>query len=593
MRPGFEFPQGTNAWMSYSIDESLPNPVPNYVRLAPGATAAMIQNALPSVSVVRLREYLRPQEAWALALVLVNCVLLLVVAWTQAGGIASARAWDRLGEFALRRALGATEMQLRLLTTSEVAVAAALIMAISWTLSFPLVAAVVGLLPGEMSAGLNVSPGIGAFGFALTVLLVGSMLMVSLSWAAIRAASHNALWLAPAFTTRPRRSGNVQSMVLATQAALVTTLALLAGASFKSFAEVQRIGLGFDPKGLFALVTPVPSPDPAAEELGRQRVKQSLEAVRGLPGVIHAALAGAWPLADPLVRRLITVNGPDPLEVIVQYIGVGYPATIGARLIEGREAVVDEARPLLSSGSVASVGLVNESLARRLQYRGSAVGQVVSLSASTTVRIVGVIEDIEDSRLDGQVPPTLYRYRSDEVSGAQLLVRLDDVGSMPQVRATLDAVWGADASAISVVSVADVRTRLTVNHRARSMLMGLVTFICIPLTVWGIGGMVHDEIARSARDFAIRLALGAGHLHLRRRFLTKLLTLALSGVVAGSLLGISLVRLLGAFRSVASVDAALVSSVGVSAAVIVLSSAVYGLRHLSRITPADLFRSGM
>ena len=50
------------------------------------------------------------------------------------------------------------------------------------------------------------------------------------------------------------------------------------------------------------------------------------------------------------------------------------------------------------------------------------------LSAAPTVRITGVIADVEDRNVDGHAPPTLHIYRFNEVSGAVLLAR----GRVPQ-----------------------------------------------------------------------------------------------------------------------------------------------------------------
>jgi len=590
LSPGFEFPTGANVWMAYSPDESLPSPVPDYVRMAPGVTLAAIQNALPGVSIARLRDHLRPQEAWAMGLVLVNCVLLLLTSWTQAGGLAAARAWDRLTEFALRRAVGATECQLRLLAASEVGLAALVILAASWLLSFPLASAIVASLPGEFAAGLNLSPGWAAFGFAFTVTTAGSLLMISISWTAIHAASSQAPLLAPSVATRTRRARRLQSILFTIQVALVTTLMLLAGASFRSLAEAQRTELGFKPKGLFAFVMPPPAHGRAAESTNRQRVRESLEASRRVPSVVHASLASAWPLADS-VRRIVMVDGLRSLEIEVQHVGIGYPDTIGARLIEGREALVGEARPQVHGGRVSSVALINQALARQLRTTSPLLGRVISISAGAEVRIVGVINDVEDSHLDGHAKPTIYSYRSDEVSGALLLVRLGEAASAALVRETLDRVWGADRTAIAVVSIDDIASRLTANHRARSFLMGLITFVCIPLTAWGIAGMVKGEISRGKRELSIRMAVGASHTNLRRTVLIRLLILAIWGIVGGNLAGTAFVRLLGTFRSVASVDLTVVGLVSLSALGIVCAAAIFGLRSLSRVAPADLQRA--
>lgn len=590
MSRGFEFPKGANVWMAYSSDESMPSAVPDYVRMAPGVTVAEIQNSLPSVSVERVRAYLRPREAWALGLVLVNCALLLLTIWTQAGGLAAARAWDRLPEFAICRAMGASESQLRLLAVSEGGLAALVILLASWSLSFPLVSAIVASLPGELSAGLNLSPGWAAFGFALAVTTVGSLLMISISWSAIHAASSYATPLTPSVATLPRQARRLQSAFFAAQVALVTTLMLLAGGALKSLAEVQRTELGFEPKGLFAFVLPPSGRSSTAEVTNRQRVRESLESSRKLPGVIQASLSSAWPLADSVGRRIVTVAGLRPLEIQIQYIGVGFPATIGARLTEGREARADEARPQVYGGRVSSVGLINQALARQLSTVSPLLGHEISTSSGSVVRVVGVINDVEDSHLDGQAQPTIYSYRSDEVSGALLLVRLREDVPTTLARETLDSIWGADRTAIAVVSLEDIASLLTADHRARSLLMGLITLVCLPATAWGIAGMVKDEISRGKRELSIRMAVGASHARLGRDFLLRLLTLATFGILCGSLAGAGFLRLLGASKTVVSVDLTLISLVGVSALAVVGGAVGLGLRFLSHLSPADLLR---
>lgn len=589
MREGFEFPKGANVWMPYSSDESLPAPVPDYARLAPEASVSKIQEALPGVSVTPLRAYLRPREAWPLTLVLVNCVLLVLTGWIQAGGLTIGRATDRLKEFALRRALGSTDGQLRRMVASESAVFGAVIFAVSWGLSLPLSGILVATLPGEFSAGLDLSVGAQGFVFALALVLTGSLLLFAISSSAVRAAQATIL-IAPAGSTRTAAARRLQSTFFATQVALVTTLMLLAGASFKNLSDAQRIDLGFNPEGLVAFVLPMPPEVAAAEAVNRQLVRQSLQATRLVPGVRAASLAGAWPLADATTRRLIEIASSEPIEVRIEHVGVGYPATIGARLIEGREALREEASPSIAGGRISSVGLVNQAFGRRLAERGRAIGQVIALSAASTVRVVGVINDVEDRDFDGQAPPTIYMYRSDEVSGAVLLVRLTDENSLSSVRARLDDIWGVDRRSIAMVSLEDIASRLSAHARLRTQLMTLVTFICIPITMWGIAGMVSDEISRGRRELSIRLAIGASYEDLAGRFLKRLLTLAVGGILAGSVAGVWLVKFAGSIRSVVTIDSPLIALIGFSALAVVYFAAAIGLRSLRQLVPADLLR---
>jgi predicted permease len=616
MPPGFDFPSGANLW---ALQEPYRGqlPLPTLARLAPGATIAMVRRQFPSVTVVPLREYVRPHGAAALGFLFGATGLLLVVAWVQIAALLFARASGRTREIGVRLALGATRARLVRQFAAEGALVAAAACALSWIVAPVLTTFVVRQLPEAMTVGQSLQPDLRTFVFTCALSLAGVVLLTLLPAGVVRRA-------ALAGVLRGRSIGGrfgvarVRAILVVAQVAVTTVVIYMAGLSVHTFARVGDVPLGFNPAHLIAVHLPLltvvshassPGAAPVLDKDDLQRqvalLGQAEDAIRRTPGVVRAAGAGEYPLqaGPPRMQDFVARTDATGRAVHARFTQItpAFVSTIGARIVAGRDFTDDDTPrrvgvvtdgPPNRAAPVAGMGrtaLVNETFARALAPFGPAVGQTVVSGGRNAYRIIGVMNDFGDERPDVPPLPRLFALSTLEPF---VLARLSptEPGAEAAVRATLQRLW-SDRASREVIRMEDEVARATADYRARMRLLLLLALSCLPLAAAGIAGAEIDGVRQRSREIALRLALGADEGAIGRRVVAQALALVGAGLVVGLAAGVGVGRLMSHYLfETAPVD---LTSI-VLALVVLLAvgwlAAMWPARRAARIRPAVALR---
>lgn len=571
------FPRAeTEIWVPLEINPADPDPLnflyTGYARLRPGVDlegarddfergVAMLSDAYPTAFPRPLLERLQlsalfvpvtdelvgsVSQPLGLALLAALAVLLAVVA--NVSHLFLARNDRRQWEFAIRSALGATAGRLtRLLVVdaSVHAVAGGVVGLILASAALGVVRAVADpVLPRLHEVAIDVPFVAGTLGISLLVgVAVGLVASVR-----ARRAGRDGLG-AGGRLVGGRRSSRIGWLLVSAQVAAAVLVATGAGLLVKSTAAQGAIDPGFRAEGLTAFRIFLSPADYKDFDRGRAFMRETVDAVRALPGVETASATSFLPLRDGRIFLPYQIEGdvrPDTLPVphLTKLVLDDYFQTLGIPLVDGR---MFDRHDLDADTEVV---VVNAAFARAYWPEGSAVGRRLRYDTRPSGQwhtIAGVVGSVRDREITSPAPSIVYlpyqeRHASDrrwrEVS---LVAR-----SRPGVDTT-NAVTALIAQADPDVPVYDVRTMAetvgaaTARTRYTMWLMVAFAGAALFLAAVGIYGVLSHVVAGRRREMAVRLALGADPRRLR--WFVQRQMAAATGV--GILVGVALADLTG------------------------------------------------
>jgi predicted permease len=610
MPEGFRFPLDHQYWMPLRLNPHaharLQGPqLFAFGRLAPGVTLEAAQAELSTVgqraaadhphAYDRLRlvalpytfEHLGlsdPLRTWLLRLLVLFLGALTIVVAVNLAILFYARTITRLGEIAVRTALGASRRRILAQLFTE-ALALALVGAAAG-----LVLAQVGLDRLQAIASTN---GMGAFwiDFEISALTV----LYALALAALAAAVMGVLPglkasggqvgtnLRELDTRTGARLGPVWSTLVVAQVAVaVAVLPLALAMSW----QVLRMGA---PRAALAADTIVAA-IVSAEGGTVVRQRALIERLQAEPGVAGVAFSSGVPGFAPgrllqfveqppqtsesgaaVVRYPGTAIGVDTLDVALNLFALYDTVIVAGRDFDTRDlgaaraAIVNEAfvREFLTAPEREKGLPVEPGRALGVRFRYGTPYERRGTSAETAYEIVGVVGDFPgfppEPGSDGD--PTVYHPAADgDVHPVAVSVRFP--GEIPQdVVGRFRTIAGEVDPALQVTRVASLpefydQQRAIWRYLAGGV--GLLVASVLLLSAAGIYAMIAFTVAQRTREIAIRSALGAAPRQLLLNIFGRAGRQLAAGIVAGSLLAAVVLM---------SLDVTLVRGIALTAAV--------------------------
>jgi len=588
---GLTYPIGANVWVPAG-----PPVTRSSLRLwqlgllAPGVPLDQFLSQYPDVTAVPLRAAFRPRETESLVFLLGATALLLLAAWVQTGALILGRAVSRLSDAGVRIALGAGSSRLIRQYVLDGIVLATLALSLAWLATAVLTTFLASQLPREMTVGQAITPDLRTLLFASVVSALGALLLAITPIGMVRRTAP-LLLLGGNAAHVTKRAERTRSSLLVAQIACSSLLLCVAGLALHSFVRVSTLDVGFSPQGLWqfsipSLATGLSDDQRQAARLARLReIDEAVRALTALPEVTAAGAAMTPLLGSTAGRGPLYIAGdktPLPLEPRARMVTSDFLRALEPHLLSGR--LPDPATATTTSGEF----IVNHAFVRAVQAWPQVLTRDIQVF-NFRGPIVGVIDDL--TVVPGvAVQPQVFVPMT-RGTPTSLLVRATTVPSIrPALETVVTRIWGPGAAS-RLSPVSDQVALLTAPWRARTILLGLIAFLCVPLVVTGITGALFAAVRARAREIAVRMALGAEARSVHRSIVRRAMRLAVTGVIIGLAGGVAAGYLMASqLFGIQPADAATLTGVAAVILTVAWLAALLPARLAARIAPAEALK---
>ena len=393
-----------------------------------------------------------------------------------------------------------------------------------------------------------------------------------------------------------RRSHRTRAVLVVLQTAFSLALLIASGLLVRSLQKLNAINIGFDPNGLVTVLAPsgrgrlgiplapmgpgqsVVTADQLAERMRQHPDVRSIALASTAPFGAHSSMGIKVPgHADEVPAD---ENGPYYIAVSPEYFKV-----MGTRLVRGR---------LFSATDVEGsdpVVVVNETMARHVWKGESPFGTCILFGAGVCAQVVGIVEDVRDTRGGGMAPLRYYLPLAQREDSADALVMRVSPEKAPALVATLKTMIPAQQR--PQIEVISDRINVALRPwRLATMLFMTLGGVALALACVGVYSVMSYIASERIHELGVRIVLGAQASDIVRLVLAGGLRLVAIGAVVGLLAAALSARLLSSLLfGVSPIDARVyVASVVILAAIGIVATLVPALRVM-RTDPTVALRT--
>src|SRR5580692_9672191 len=533
--------------------------------------------------------------------------LVLLISCVNVANLLLARASARGREMAVRQALGAARTRLirQLLTESLLLFVlggitgfAVLFCARKFLLQF---------VPESLPRLNDISISWGVLAFAIVVsVAAGTIFGLAPAWLTSRLNLTATLRQEGRGSSGSRQRSRFRHALVIGELALSLVLLVAAGLLLRSFWDLFKVQLGFNPSRVMAIETWLPFPNDPKTDIYSTATQESLllrevlRRNRTLPGVEETAVGdrAALPLGHgkddlnmfPLIREGQADQSSQSPLIDTSIVSPEYFHLLGMTLLRGRLFVDQDLE------DTPSIAVINQAAARTYWPNQDPVGKRVRLRAEKPdwTTIVGVIADARTESLADAAIPQVYLdiyQRPAKFLAFYLRGQVDPAAISAQVRTQIQSV-DPELPVYRAETLDDVFSSSLSVRRFSMQMVALFAATALLLAGLGIYGTISFLVHEQSREIAIRLALGAQRRDILKMVLRQGLTLAAAGAGVG-LIGALIVSHLMAslLYGVSPYDLSTFAGVtAVLTAVAIAASYVPALRAM-RLNPNTMLRS--
>ena len=591
MPKGFAFPVNNRLWTPLRLNPSnfergRAPPIKVFGRLAPNATLDDAETQLRTLSQRLATEYPATHQfirarivpyprafldsaelAWTFNLVPILVSMLLVAIATNVAILVYARTSTRMGEIAVRSALGATRARVVTQISTEALLLSAspalLGLAVAWFALQQIEAFLsqTSQLPFWMCFGI--SPGMILYVTALAAL--GTVVVGVIP--ALRATRQHANLQQLGVGRSGMRLGRTWTMLIVAQVAVCSTVLPFAVSGVDLWIRYRMAGPGFAAEEFLTARLYLDRQGAASEdpeklqrEFATHYANLQAELIRRLkaePGIDDVVLASALPSqhfeGDILIevdraagagRRDIVGSGSANHRVAVSWVNSGFFPAFDIPVLTGRgfQAVDDP--------SNTSAVIVNRSFVQLLRGGGEVLGRRVrlavssgeagpeSVQAGTWHEIVGVVPDFPTPVKPKVLEPRLYHALLPGVTRPVFLILRLKGTPAGTFTARLRELTVAADPLLRIESVGPLDDSLGQDaaDQVLALLVAIVSLSFLLLSAAGIYALMSYTITMRRREIGIRSALGAGPATLIRSIPSRAAARISSGIALGTAL---------------------------------------------------------
>jgi putative ABC transport system permease protein len=572
------------------VATNLPRRYPDFYR---EGTSVVIGGVSP------LREDITGSVRRPLLVLLGAVCLVLLIACLNVSSLLVARSVARQREIAVRQAIGASRSRLaqQFLTESLVLV---------------VLGGLVGLVVGRYGAillkRLDPNGSLNGYDIGLDWRVVAATVVVTaltgIAFSLLPGTRGSGDLQTSLRETDTRRKGLSRSSLVVAEIAIALMLTVGAGLMLRSFLHLREVDSGFSADRLLSFRVSFPQsryPTHASAITAQQLLAQRLAAI---PGVDAASSATDIPASEPSW----IVFTPDPAIGPADKIPIGsnslvhpgYFETMGIKLRTGRTFNASDA------AGREPVAIIGETLAKQRFDGTNAIGRRLKWGGPDSPQpwrtIVGIVADVKQLGLAQEEPtPSIYMPAAQMDSGPVVsMVRGQNfvVRTAGEPQASLSIVRRVvkDFDAlmpITGLTPMDQSLASTIADRRFNMfLLGAFAVVALSLAAVGIYGLIAYSVAQRTRELGIRIALGAVPRDVLLLVVRQGATLALAGIVTGSLGAIASTRWMRSMLfQVDPLDPLTFAVVGAALAIVAIGATWAPALRAARVSPVTAMRN--
>jgi predicted permease len=532
---------------------------------------------------------------WAL---LGAAAFVLLIACANVANLLLIRAAGRAREFAVASALGAGRATIvrQLLAESAVLASAGVLGGI--LVAYGALAVVVANAPANIARldAAAIDPVVLAFAVATSVVVT---LVAGLA-PALHASRVSAAGALRSRSGDALPGGNrLRSGLVAGEVALSFVLLIGAGLMARSFVELQRTELGFDPANVVTFQVNLPAARYPTFDERKQFLYTFQERLAALPGVASVSAGGPLPLSGLLMQQGYALEAPEtqvasPQGAHFRIVMPGYFETMRTPLLAGRLPTIDD--------DVAGrrIAVIDSLLAARFPG-GDAVGKQIwfnffgSLGTeSVPHEVIGVVQ--RQAQDPPHVTPRETIYILPGAAGILVMntwivrtsIAPEDL--VPLVRNEL----AAQDPALPVAAVRSMQSFVddtAARTRFALQLFGAFGLIALAIAAVGLYAAIHFVVRQRRGEIGVRMSFGARPAQIFTMFLRQGLVLAAVGLAVGGAVAFALTHTVSAFLfNVTPTDPVTYTAVGGFFALIVLAATSLPALAAARTSPMTVLR---
>jgi predicted permease len=483
--------------------------------------------------------------------------LVLLISCVNVANLLLARASARGREMAVRQALGAARMRLIRQLLAESLLLFVLGGITGFAILFGARKFLLQFIPESLPRLNDISVSWGVLAFAIVVsVAAGTIFGLAPAWLTSRFDLTATLRQESRGSNGSRQRSRLRRVLVIGELALSLVLMVAASLLLRSFWDLFKVQLGFNPTRVVAIETSLPNPNDPNTDIYHTATQEAvllrevLRRNRTIPGVEETAVSdrAAIPLGHsqndrrtaPLFREGQETQSNQPPLIDTSIVSPEYFHLLGMTLLRGRLFVDQDVE------NTPLVAVINQAAAR-MYWPGkdgkgeNPVGKRVRMlgrlgrTRQDWTTIVGVIADARTESLADAGIPQIYLdlyQRPAKFLAFYVRGQVDPAAISEQVRTQIQSV-DAELPVFRAETLDDVLSFSLSVRRFSMEMVALFAATALLLAGLGIYGTISYLVNEQSHEIAIRLALGAQRRNILRMVLRQGLTLAAAGAGVG------------------------------------------------------------
>jgi putative ABC transport system permease protein len=326
---------------------------------------------------------------------------------------------------------------------------------------------------------------------------------------------------------------------------------LLAGAGLlvRSFRELTRVTLGYDPSGVMTAGLRT-----AGDQYGNDARVDAfytgvIEELSKSPGILAVGAISDLPTQGGSGTSLRIEGEPNDEARLrdLTYLAVrgDFFTAMRIPIIAGRAYDATD-RP-----DVSETAIINETAAKRYFPKGDAIGRRIRIGPNPNgawMTIIGIAGDIHSDRLEIPVNPTLYANHRHEAWMRSMSLVMRTSLSTTDAAAMIQRATRHQDPSLAVRDMRSLDAVVGASLAPRRFALGLTmsfAIIALVLAAVGIYGVLAYAVSNRTREFGVRMALGSSRRGVLALVVGQGVGASAAGIAAGLAGAMFAARLLG------------------------------------------------